>query len=116
MHAKETSPPAAAGDHGGAATRGSQRRRNWNRRSKGQREPKFKGKCANLKESMYNVVTGKDTFAKTTCEIAEYVGREFDDAGEFRTNRHGDHRSPYTVLAPAHKMLGISCGQDRVTN
>jgi uncharacterized membrane protein YgcG len=31
------------------------------------------------------VVSGKDTFAKTTREIAEYVGREFDDAGEFRT-------------------------------
>jgi hypothetical protein len=34
---------------------------------------------------MYDVVSGKDTFAKTTWEIAEYVGREFDDAGEFRT-------------------------------
>ena len=34
---------------------------------------------------MYDVITGKDTFAKTTREIAEYVGREFDDAGEFRT-------------------------------
>jgi type II secretory pathway pseudopilin PulG len=34
---------------------------------------------------VYDVVTGKDTFAKTTREIAEYVGREFDDAGEFRT-------------------------------
>jgi hypothetical protein len=31
------------------------------------------------------VVSGKDTFAKTTREIAEYVGREFDNAGEFRT-------------------------------
>jgi uncharacterized membrane protein YgcG len=30
-------------------------------------------------------VSGKDTFAKTTREIAEYVGRDFDDAGEFRT-------------------------------
>jgi hypothetical protein len=34
---------------------------------------------------VYDVVSGKDTFAKTTREIAEYVGREFDDAGEFRT-------------------------------
>ena len=30
-------------------------------------------------------MAGKDTFLKTTWEIAEYVGREFDDAGEFRT-------------------------------
>jgi hypothetical protein len=42
-------------------------------------------KCSDLKNSVYDVVTGKDTFAKTTREIAEYVGREFDDAGEFRT-------------------------------
>jgi hypothetical protein len=34
---------------------------------------------------VYDVVSGKDTFAKTTREIAEYVGREFDDAREFRT-------------------------------
>jgi hypothetical protein len=32
---------------------------------------------------VYDVVSGKDTFAKTTREIAEYVGREFEDAGEF---------------------------------
>ena len=34
---------------------------------------------------MYDVVSGKDTFAKTTREIAEYVGCEFDDAGECQT-------------------------------
>jgi hypothetical protein len=34
---------------------------------------------------VYDVVSGKDSFAKTTREISEYVGREFDDAGEFRT-------------------------------
>jgi hypothetical protein len=49
------------------------------------RESKFEGKCADIKTSVYDVMSGKDTFAKTTQEIAEYVGREFDDAGEFRT-------------------------------
>jgi hypothetical protein len=34
---------------------------------------------------VYDVVSGKDSFAKTTREISEYVGCEFDDAGEFRT-------------------------------
>jgi hypothetical protein len=29
-------------------------------------------------------VTGKGTFTKTTQEIAEYVGHEFNDAGKFR--------------------------------
>jgi hypothetical protein len=51
----------------------------------GNSESKFEGKCAELKGSIYDVVSGKETFAKTTREIAEYVGREFDDAGEFRT-------------------------------
>jgi hypothetical protein len=36
------------------------------------------------------VVSGKDTFfAKMMQEIAEYVGREFDDAGKFRTGMVG---------------------------
>jgi hypothetical protein len=48
------------------------------------RESKFEGKCPELKKSVYDVVTGKDTFVQTTREIAKYVGREFDDAGEFR--------------------------------
>ncbi len=33
---------------------------------------------------MYNIVTGKEKFLKTTREIAEYVSWEFDDAEEFR--------------------------------
>jgi hypothetical protein len=32
------------------------------------------------------VVTNKDTFAKMTCEIAEYVGHESNDTGKFRTS------------------------------
>ena len=82
-----TSPPAAAAGEGGDATsRGGQRRRNKNRSSGNRRaESKFEGKCSEIKTSVYDVVSGKDTFAKTTREIAEYVGREFDDAGEFRT-------------------------------
>lgn len=32
---------------------------------------------------MYDVISGKDTFGKTTREMAEYVGHEFDDAGKF---------------------------------
>jgi hypothetical protein len=88
MSSGGTNPSGAANgevgeDAGDTSSRGSQRRRNKNRRAN--REQKFEGKCANLKNSVYDVVTGKDTFAKTTREIAEYVGREFDDAGEFRT-------------------------------
>jgi hypothetical protein len=82
-----TSPPAAATGEGGDATsRGGQRRQNKNRSSGNRRaESKFKGKCSEIKTSLYDVVSGKDTFAKMTREIAEYVGWEFDDTREFRT-------------------------------
>ena len=77
------SPPApAANDAGNAASGGGQKKKKKNRFG---RESKFEGKCADIKNSVYDVVSGKDTFAKTTREIAEYVGREFDDAGEFCT-------------------------------
>ena len=49
---------------------------------------------------MYDVVSGKDTFAKTTREIAEYVGHEFDDAGEFRTGMVEMRLVPLTEPAP----------------
>jgi hypothetical protein len=82
-----TSPPAAAtSKRGDATSRGGQRRKNKNRSGGNRRaESKFEGKCSEIKTSVYDVVSGKDTFAKMTREIAEYVGREFDDAGEFRT-------------------------------
>ena len=79
-------PAAAANDSEGTSRRDQrdQRRRKQFRRS-GNRESKFEGKCAELKSSVYDVVSGKDTFAKTTREIAEYAGKEFDDASEFQT-------------------------------
>jgi hypothetical protein len=78
------SPPApAANDSSNTTSSGGQWRNKKNRRTG--RESKFEGKCADIKSSVYDVVSGKDTFAKTTREITEYVSREFEDAGEFRT-------------------------------
>jgi hypothetical protein len=69
------SPPApAANDSGDVATCGSQRQCPKNHRKGNRREAKFEGKCADIKNSVYNVISSKDTFAKTTREIAEYVG------------------------------------------
>ncbi len=48
-------------------------------------ESKFEGKYADLKELVYDIITGKDTFTKKTQEITKYIGQEFDDAGEFCT-------------------------------
>jgi hypothetical protein len=45
---------------------------------------RLEGSCEDLKESVYDVTTGKDTFLKTTRKIAEYVGCEYTDAGEYR--------------------------------
>jgi len=45
-------------------------------------EVAFEGECDNLKGQMYNVVSGKDKFCKTTRKIAEYIGQTFNDAGK----------------------------------
>jgi hypothetical protein len=97
-----TSPPAAAtGDGGDATSRGGQRRKNKNHNSGNRRaESKFEGKCSKIKTSVYDVVSGKDTFAKMTREITEYVGREFDDAREFRTGMVEMRLAALVELAP----------------
>ena len=46
------------------------------------------------------MVSRKDTFTKTTQEIAEYVGGEFDNAGEFRTGMVEMRLPPLTELPP----------------
>jgi hypothetical protein len=75
-------------------------------RHPGNREAKFKGKCAKLKNSVYDIVSGKDTFAKTTQEIAEDIRREFNDAGEFRaTSSHGWHANELWVVEDGAEKL-----------
>jgi len=60
-----------------------------NQRNQLRRSDTFEGKCEALKGHIYDVSRGvnrqSETFQKTTREIAEYIGREFDDGGEFRT-------------------------------
>ena len=62
-----------------------QRRNKRSGRTAGHDNRGFQGKCADLKSAVYDVTAGRDTFTKTARDIAEYVGREYDDAGEFRT-------------------------------
>ena len=66
------------------ANDGKHKRRHKNRRG-GTREGKFEGDCPALKGHTYDVMAGGDTFAKTTRKIAEYVARNYNDAGDFRT-------------------------------
>jgi len=42
------------------------------------------GKSNDLKDLVYDVAAGGDTFAQTTCKIAEYVARKYKDASKFR--------------------------------
>ena len=73
-------------ERGTPSTGQSNQRNNPNRRNNTStpRETRFEGSCEDLKASVYNVTAGKDTFLKTTQKIAEYVGREYTDAGEYR--------------------------------
>jgi hypothetical protein len=70
----------------GTSTGQSNQCNNCNRRhnTSTQRETRFERSCEDLKGSVYDVTAGKDTFLKTTRKIAEYVGREYTDAGEYR--------------------------------
>ena len=92
------SPPAANANDGNSNTPHldqqccNKHHRNTNHKTK------FEGKCAEIKTSVYDVVSGKDTFAKTTREITEYVGHEFKDAGEFQTRMVEMRLTPLTRL------------------
>jgi hypothetical protein len=90
--------PPNGGEGAGETPNPNQRRKK--KKNRVNRESKFEGKCPELKSSVYDVVSGKDTFAKTTREIAEYVGREFDDAGEFRTGMVDMQLRPLDEPAP----------------
>ena len=68
-------------------------------RSAGQDNRGFQGKCADLKSAVYDVTAGRDTFTKTTRDIAEYIGREYEDAGEFRIGMVDLELPP--IVAPA---------------
>jgi hypothetical protein len=71
----------------GTSTNGNTESRRRSERRGHRDGGKFEGKCVNLKSSTYNVTgAGRDTFIKTTREIAEYIGRTYEDAGEFRTS------------------------------
>jgi hypothetical protein len=76
----ETPPEVERGTSTGQS---NQRSNNCSRRNNTS-TPRFKGSCEDLKGSVYDVTAGKDTFLKTTRKIAEYVGREYTDAGEYR--------------------------------
>jgi hypothetical protein len=77
MSSGGSNPPGAARGANespdNANARGNQRCHNSNKNRRPNRETKFEGKCNDLKSSVYNVVSGKDSFAKTTREISEYA-------------------------------------------
>ena len=62
---------------------------------------------------MYDVVSRKDTFAKTTQEIAEYVRCKFNNAGEFCTGMVEMRLMPLTEpMAPTNDdQLNSSFGR-----
>ena len=80
-----TRPAGQNADQGVSNASPNDRRNNRNRNKRAPREGKFVGKCADIEGFVYDVVSSKDTFQKTTREIAEYVGRTYEDAAEFRT-------------------------------
>jgi hypothetical protein len=74
MSSGGSNPPGAArganNSPGNANAQGNQCCHNSNKNRRPNREMKFEGKCSDLKGSVYDVVSGKDSFAKTTREIS----------------------------------------------
>jgi hypothetical protein len=65
---------------------GNKGRRKDQQHNTSRRPNKFKGKCEDLKDYIYKISsTGGDSFTKTNCEFAEYVGRTITGGREFRT-------------------------------
>ena len=67
--------------------RGGRRNNNQGNYPSTRSSTKFKGKCDELANHVYDIAdTGenKELFATTTREIAEYVARTYDNASEFR--------------------------------
>jgi hypothetical protein len=83
------SPPGATGGTSESPAntnkRGNQCCNCNNKNHHANHETKFEGKCSELKGSVYDVVSGKDSFTKTTRDITKNVGHEFNNAREFHT-------------------------------
>jgi hypothetical protein len=56
----------------------------------------FQGKIVELKNTVYDVGIDKDTFTKTTCEVAKYVMSQYDDTAEFRIRLDWRELAPLT--------------------
>ena len=77
-----------------------------NNRDRGPCGGRFKGKCESLIGHVYDLGTpnsSQDLFATTTKEIAEYVAREYTDAGDFGSGLM--HLELPVIDAPAHPPM-----------
>ncbi len=81
-------------------TSAPRRQRDRGKRGPSYREGAFRGRCDELKGAVYDIVAGKESFLRTTREIAEYVGSRYEDAGEFRIGMV--ELSLPTLAAPTH--------------
>jgi len=75
----------SSGGNGDNQGGGGDRRRNRGR--KNTNASKFEGKCEELKGYVYDIQhsDATESFQKTTQEVAEYISKEYERAGEFRT-------------------------------
>jgi hypothetical protein len=84
-----TGSPPETGDHQSNGCN-----KNKKKKSLSASTSSFTGKCAEIKEYVYDVKAGQggfDVFVKTTREIAEHVGSKLKDASEFRNAMDPDN-------------------------
>ena len=81
-------PEGAGSQQSGGGETSKRGGRNNRGRNNASNRTKHKGKCVDLERFVYDdgfIDSSQDMFATTTKEIAEYIGRTYDKAGELRT-------------------------------
>ena len=95
----DSTQSAGAAESSSSRGQGNRSRRKDKRSNPSKRSSKFKGKCEDIKECIYEISSsGSDSFTKTNREVAECVGRAITGAGELRAAmidlRMGDELEP----------------------
>ena len=112
MRMTPTSGTAATGSPPETSdTQLSCRNKNKKKKSLSASTSSFVGKCAEIKEHVYDVKAGQgsfDVFVKTTSKIAEHVGSKLKDASKFCNAMNPDNLA-FKLLDPPN-MLAADAG------
>jgi hypothetical protein len=111
----EASAGATSNKGTGGAKPNSQGKRNPNPRLN-YRLPKFDGRCDDLKGHIYDCKGGlqADQYAKTTKEIANYVGRTYKQGADIKMAIKAIDTGLPAIIQPADPQVNASAARTRI--